>query len=216
MESLFHPNVNPSLPSSQTIPSSPSSSMAAPHDVFGFLDLPFILYPNPSSNPNPNPNPLPACSFLPESMQGPLMALPTSSSPVPSNPKLHSLSPPCSQAFAGGPAANSSSRKRGGRKRARSSQRAPTTVLVTNRCNFRAMVQEFTGVPSTHFAAPPLPGSQLGVFHDVLGSSSWFSEDFDTRFPALSTLLMPSGEGIISGIENNPSKFIFSNAMMFQ
>ncbi|XP_010446530.1 PREDICTED: VQ motif-containing protein 22-like [Camelina sativa] len=37
------------------------------------------------------------------------------------------------------------------KKRSRASRRAPTTVLTTDTSNFRAMVQEFTGIP-----APPL------------------------------------------------------------
>ncbi|KAL5230458.1 hypothetical protein ABZP36_029234 [Zizania latifolia] len=44
---------------------------------------------------------------------------------------------------------------RGSRKRTRPSQRAPTTVLTTDTSNFRAMVQEFTGIPSPPFATPP-------------------------------------------------------------
>ncbi|KAL8151879.1 hypothetical protein V2J09_021687 [Rumex salicifolius] len=39
------------------------------------------------------------------------------------------------------------------KKRTRASRRAPTTVLTTNTTNFRAMVQEFTGIP-----APPFGG----------------------------------------------------------
>ncbi|CAO2201687.1 unnamed protein product [Urochloa humidicola] len=39
------------------------------------------------------------------------------------------------------------------RKRARASRRAPTTVLTTDTSNFRAMVQEFTGIPAPPFAA---------------------------------------------------------------
>ncbi|RYR65955.1 hypothetical protein Ahy_A03g011882 [Arachis hypogaea] len=38
------------------------------------------------------------------------------------------------------------------KKRSRASRRAPTTVLTTDTSNFRAMVQEFTGIP-----APPFP-----------------------------------------------------------
>ncbi|CAO2188095.1 unnamed protein product [Urochloa humidicola] len=39
------------------------------------------------------------------------------------------------------------------RKRARASRRAPTTVLTTDTSNFRAMVQEFTGIPAPPFAS---------------------------------------------------------------
>ncbi|GAA0164090.1 hypothetical protein LIER_39717 [Lithospermum erythrorhizon] len=42
------------------------------------------------------------------------------------------------------------------KKRSRASRRAPTTVLTTDTTNFRAMVQEFTGIP-----APPFTSSSL-------------------------------------------------------
>nr|XP_009602610.1 epsin-like [Nicotiana tomentosiformis] len=37
------------------------------------------------------------------------------------------------------------------KKRSRASRRAPTTVLTTDTTNFRQMVQEFTGIPTTPF-----------------------------------------------------------------
>uniref|UniRef100_A0A0C9QTJ1 TSA: Wollemia nobilis Ref_Wollemi_Transcript_10482_1587 transcribed RNA sequence n=1 Tax=Wollemia nobilis TaxID=56998 RepID=A0A0C9QTJ1_9CONI len=40
-----------------------------------------------------------------------------------------------------------------GKKRSRASRRAPTTVLTTDTSNFRAMVQEFTGIPPAPFAS---------------------------------------------------------------
>jgi hypothetical protein len=45
------------------------------------------------------------------------------------------------------------------RKHPRASRRPPTTVLTTDTSNFRAMVQEFTGIPApppfaTHFGGP--------------------------------------------------------------
>uniref|UniRef100_A0A0D9XD34 VQ domain-containing protein n=1 Tax=Leersia perrieri TaxID=77586 RepID=A0A0D9XD34_9ORYZ len=40
-----------------------------------------------------------------------------------------------------------------GAGRTRASRRAPTTVLTTDTSNFRAMVQEFTGIPSPPFVA---------------------------------------------------------------
>ncbi|KAJ7965698.1 VQ motif-containing protein [Quillaja saponaria] len=39
------------------------------------------------------------------------------------------------------------------KKRTRASRRAPTTVLTTDTSNFRAMVQEFTGIPAPPFSA---------------------------------------------------------------
>ncbi|ESQ38933.1 hypothetical protein EUTSA_v10001873mg [Eutrema salsugineum] len=47
-----------------------------------------------------------------------------------------------------------SSSSRNPRKRTRASRRAPTTVLTTDTSNFRAMVQEFTGVPASPFSHP--------------------------------------------------------------
>ncbi|OIW16592.1 hypothetical protein TanjilG_02798 [Lupinus angustifolius] len=49
---------------------------------------------------------------------------------------------------------NNATAARNSKKRTRASRRAPTTVLTTDTSNFRAMVQEFTGIP-----APPFSGS---------------------------------------------------------
>ncbi|KAM0846166.1 hypothetical protein ACQ4PT_055846 [Festuca glaucescens] len=62
---------------------------------------------------------------------------------------------------------------RGSRKRARASRRAPTTVLTTDTSNFRAMVQEFTGIPNPPFAAGAgVPGASFGARFDHIFSSS--------------------------------------------
>ncbi|OMO93830.1 VQ motif-containing protein [Corchorus capsularis] len=53
------------------------------------------------------------------------------------------------------------------KKRTRASRRAPTTVLTTDTTNFRAMVQEFTGIP-----APPFSGSSYSRRLDLFGSGS--------------------------------------------
>ncbi|KAF9622979.1 hypothetical protein IFM89_035694 [Coptis chinensis] len=50
------------------------------------------------------------------------------------------------------------------KKRSRASRRAPTTVLTTDTSNFRAMVQEFTGIPAPPFSASPFPRSRLDLF----------------------------------------------------
>ncbi|CAL0307834.1 unnamed protein product [Lupinus luteus] len=49
---------------------------------------------------------------------------------------------------------NNATAARNSKKRTRASRRAPTTILTTDTSNFRAMVQEFTGIP-----APPFSGS---------------------------------------------------------
>ncbi|XP_042407986.1 mucin-2-like [Zingiber officinale] len=48
---------------------------------------------------------------------------------------------------------------RSSRKRSRATRRAPTTVLTTDTSNFRAMVQEFTGIPAAPFAVPAAASS---------------------------------------------------------
>ncbi|KAH9315819.1 hypothetical protein KI387_024446, partial [Taxus chinensis] len=40
-----------------------------------------------------------------------------------------------------------------GKKRSRASRRAPTTLLSTDTSNFRAMVQQFTGIPESPYAS---------------------------------------------------------------
>ncbi|KAG2692275.1 hypothetical protein I3760_08G045400 [Carya illinoinensis] len=56
---------------------------------------------------------------------------------------------------------------RNSKKRTRATRRAPTTVLTTDTSNFRAMVQEFTGIPS-----PPFSASPYSRRLDLFGSSS--------------------------------------------
>ncbi|KAJ8762678.1 hypothetical protein K2173_011158 [Erythroxylum novogranatense] len=53
------------------------------------------------------------------------------------------------------------------KKRTRASRRAPTTVLNTDTSNFRAMVQEFTGIPE-----PPFSGSPYSRRFDLFGTGS--------------------------------------------
>ncbi|KAJ4747846.1 VQ motif family protein [Rhynchospora pubera] len=45
------------------------------------------------------------------------------------------------------------------RRRSRASRRAPVTLLNTDTSNFRAMVQQFTGIPSGPYSSGSLPGS---------------------------------------------------------
>ncbi|GJM98953.1 hypothetical protein PR202_ga16006 [Eleusine coracana subsp. coracana] len=61
---------------------------------------------------------------------------------------------------------------RGSRKRTRASRRAPTTVLTTDTSNFRAMVQEFTGIPSPPFAAAPAASALRTRFDHIFPPSS--------------------------------------------
>jgi VQ motif len=48
------------------------------------------------------------------------------------------------------------------RRRSRASRRAPVTLLNTDTNNFRAMVQQFTGIPSGPYSSGSLPGSSSG------------------------------------------------------
>ncbi|KAL6846060.1 hypothetical protein ACP4OV_023508 [Aristida adscensionis] len=72
---------------------------------------------------------------------------------------------------------------RGSRKRTRASRRAPTTVLTTDTSNFRAMVQEFTGIPSPPFAA------------GIGAPAASLRTRFDHLFPSPSTLRSAAGAG---------------------
>ncbi|KAM6563799.1 hypothetical protein CsatB_023797 [Cannabis sativa] len=59
------------------------------------------------------------------------------------------------------------------KKRSRASRRAPTTVLTTDTTNFRAMVQEFTGIPAPPFTSSPFPRStRLDLFGTGGGAGS--------------------------------------------
>ncbi|OWM82208.1 uncharacterized protein LOC116208646 [Punica granatum] len=49
------------------------------------------------------------------------------------------------------------------KKRTRASRRAPTTVMTTDTTNFRAMVQEFTGIPATSLVSSHLHRAGIGL-----------------------------------------------------
>ncbi|KAF5178462.1 Vq motif-containing protein [Thalictrum thalictroides] len=66
------------------------------------------------------------------------------------------------------------------KKRTRASRRAPTTVLTTDTSNFRAMVQEFTGIPPPPFSASPFPGRGLNLFNT---SSTRFGLEAPLSYP---------------------------------
>ncbi|XP_061336588.1 uncharacterized protein LOC133283698 isoform X2 [Gastrolobium bilobum] len=58
------------------------------------------------------------------------------------------------------------------KKRSRASRRAPTTVLTTDTTNFRAMVQEFTGIPAPPFpSSSSFPRTRLDLFGSVATSA---------------------------------------------
>ncbi|XP_022751064.1 uncharacterized protein DDB_G0271670-like [Durio zibethinus] len=59
---------------------------------------------------------------------------------------------------------NNNNMVRNPKKRSRASRRAPTTVLTTDTSNFRAMVQEFTGIPAPPFTSSSFPRTRLDLF----------------------------------------------------
>ncbi|CAE6152236.1 unnamed protein product [Arabidopsis arenosa] len=78
------------------------------------------------------------------------------------------------------------------KKRSRASRRAPTTVLTTDTSNFRAMVQEFTGIP-----APPLFNNSVvntTRLNTFLGLSSSSPNTYNTN----SLLLRPFAQKLTS------------------
>lgn len=80
------------------------------------------------------------------------------------------------------------------RRRSRASRRAPVTLLNTDTSNFRAMVQQFTGIPSGPYSSSGLPGSSSGS-----GPTISFGLDF-------STPVRPSG-GVMSFGQLQPQQY---------
>ncbi|KAJ4881808.1 VQ motif-containing protein [Raphanus sativus] len=97
------------------------------------------------------------------------------------------------------------------KKRSRASRRAPTTVLMTETSNFRAMVQEFTGIPS-----PPLFNNnsvvnttRLNTFLGLSSSSSPNSYN-NLLLRPFAQQLLPTTSPLLSGSQihqqyQNPS-----------
>ncbi|KAJ4758844.1 VQ motif-containing protein [Rhynchospora pubera] len=119
--------------------------------------------------------------------------------------------PSSSSAGTAATANNPTATPRGSRKRTRASRRAPTTVLTTDTSNFRAMVQEFTGIPSPPFAPSPLTRSTRfdhHLFSSASPSSSLppyllrpFAQKLNTSIMSGST---PSIETTIAGTSSIP------------
>ncbi|KAK4354664.1 hypothetical protein RND71_026858 [Anisodus tanguticus] len=79
------------------------------------------------------------------------------------------------------------------KKRSRASRRAPTTVLTTDTTNFRQMVQEFTGIPTTPFTGSTYTRS-LDLF-STASSAMKRSTHMDNLGP-LNTLIRPSTQKV--------------------
>lgn len=82
-------------------------------------------------------------------------------------PSTSSISLPPHQSASASASASASDQPRQSKKRSRASRRAPTTVLTTDTSNFRAMVQEFTGIPAPPFSASPFSSSRLDLFNST-------------------------------------------------
>ncbi|KAL5992369.1 hypothetical protein ACLOJK_013286 [Asimina triloba] len=82
----------------------------------------------------------------------------------PLNPSPISLPSDSNDGCASAAAIDQPNPTRNPKKRSRASRRAPTTVLTTDTSNFRAMVQEFTGIPAPPFSASTFPRSRLDLF----------------------------------------------------
>ncbi|KAJ3707803.1 hypothetical protein LUZ61_011508 [Rhynchospora tenuis] len=75
------------------------------------------------------------------------------------------------------------------RRRSRASRRAPVTLLNTDTSNFRAMVQQFTGIPSGPYSSGSLPGSSSGS-----GPTISFGLDFSAPAVRPSGAVMSFGQ----------------------
>ncbi|XP_065873101.1 uncharacterized protein [Euphorbia lathyris] len=106
-----------------------------------------------------------------------------------SRPSFASVQIPQGQGSGSGPGSTNdqSNVVRNPKKRSRASRRAPTTVLTTDTTNFRAMVQEFTGIPAPPFTSSPFPRSRL----DLFGTSSTFRSATHLESPSPPYLLRP-------------------------
>ncbi|XP_008219672.1 PREDICTED: striatin homolog [Prunus mume] len=142
----------------------------------------------PQSNTS-NPN------FMPD----PRSTRPNSTNPIPN--------PPPSSHHQGPSRASSSSaagQTRNSKKRTRASRRAPTTVLTTDTSNFRAMVQEFTGIPAPPFAASSSSSSSFSRRFDMFGSGMRSAHHLETLGPLYP--LRPSAQKV-----QQPTPFLSSN-----
>ncbi|CAI8598242.1 unnamed protein product [Vicia faba] len=81
------------------------------------------------------------------------------------------------------------------KKRSRASRRAPTTVLTTDTTNFRAMVQEFTGIPAPPFSSP-FPRTRLDLFGSSVASRSMSNHMDPPQPPPPPYLLRPFAQKI--------------------
>lgn len=87
------------------------------------------------------------------------------------------------------------------KKRTRASRRAPTTVLTTDTTNFRAMVQEFTGIPAPPFSGSSSYSRRLDLFGSGSSIRSGHLEPLGSLYP-----LRPSAKRV------QPTPFVSSSS----
>ncbi|KAL4349890.1 hypothetical protein S245_032788 [Arachis hypogaea] len=156
---IFDPLLSSSSTTSTTFldPSSSSIQRSNP-TIVNNLDMPWYITPR-SGLDQPD-----LSTVMPQ------FAVP----PPPPPPPLPPLLQQQQQQEARSNANSNSTVVRNPKKRSRASRRAPTTVLTTDTTNFRAMVQEFTGIPAQPFtsssSSSPFPRTRLDLF--VGGGSS--------------------------------------------
>ncbi|KAL0396583.1 UNVERIFIED_CONTAM: hypothetical protein Scaly_0106700 [Sesamum calycinum] len=143
------------------------------------------------------------------------------------NPMLSTSSPPFMSAFqtpaAVGSADNNSpgtaqnpnqTAARNPKKRSRASRRAPTTVLTTDTTNFRAMVQEFTGIPPARLSNI-FPENQTGSLRDEilrLGRGAappppYLRRSFPQKVQSPPSFLASSSSSLLNSTTNNINIF---------
>lgn len=151
-----------------TRPISTPPPLFDPFSSYAQLHNPITPWPRPASmgsDPNPSPSHV---AMNPTIFQAPAAA-------VGENKDLL------------GAAQNQHTAARNPRKRPRASRRAPTTVLTTDTANFRAMVQEFTGIPAPPFNSSSFPRNRLDLFTTK-------STAFEAAHPLLPYLRRPSAQ----------------------
>lgn len=116
------------------------------------------------------------------------------------------------------------------KKRTRASRRAPTTVLTTDTSNFRAMVQEFTGIPAAPFSAstPVFPRSRFDLFNtSATGKLSGlsaappyllrpFPHKVNHQLPSSSTSINTTGTTDSAHHSNEPQNLLNIQSLTFQ
>ncbi|KAL5982164.1 hypothetical protein ACLOJK_016233 [Asimina triloba] len=169
ISAFFNSSSHGGAPMSNAPPPMPPSSQQHNPSMFDSLSLSHYLDPfqrSPNSNMNPLLNLDSAWSRGPSSepncSEPQIPTLGSTGGPFQSNPSML-LSDNSVRAAAA--SADQPPAPRNPKKRSRASRRAPTTVLTTDTTNFRAMVQEFTGIPAPPFSASPFPrGGRLDLF----------------------------------------------------